>query len=84
MLGAKTARRDFSKGETIDAIDSEKSRTLIHELEPNWWILAVRMSYLFLILQVLILCVVYRSDTFKEPVWLGCYTSLCIHGCCEN
>ncbi|MCJ1313337.1 hypothetical protein MMC25_007014 [Agyrium rufum] len=30
----------FSEGETLDAIESEKSRILLHELEPGWWILA--------------------------------------------
>ena len=43
FIGAESINRAFSKGETIDAIESEKSRILIHELEPNWWILAVRI-----------------------------------------
>ncbi|MCJ1243429.1 hypothetical protein MMC30_000626 [Trapelia coarctata] len=30
----------FSNGENLDSIDSEKSRIMIHELEPGWWILA--------------------------------------------
>ncbi|MCJ1448281.1 MAG: hypothetical protein MMC23_008796 [Stictis urceolatum] len=30
----------FSDGESIDAIDAEKSRILLHELEPGWWLLA--------------------------------------------
>ena len=68
LLDAKTGCRDFSKGETIDAIDSEKSRTLIHELEPNWWILAVRMVYPFSIFQFLMPCVVYRSNIVKDAI----------------
>ncbi|KAL9121516.1 MAG: hypothetical protein Q9187_001923 [Circinaria calcarea] len=30
----------FADGEALDAVDSEKSRILLHELEPGWWILA--------------------------------------------
>ncbi|KAL7908992.1 hypothetical protein GGI35DRAFT_469770 [Trichoderma velutinum] len=32
--------RDFSNGAPVDAIDTEKSRVIAHELEPGWWILA--------------------------------------------
>ncbi|KAL7939863.1 hypothetical protein V8C35DRAFT_287909 [Trichoderma chlorosporum] len=32
--------RDFSDGAPVDAIDTEKSRVIAHELEPGWWILA--------------------------------------------
>lgn len=38
--------RAFSDGEALDAVDSEKSRILLHELEPGWWILAVRLLFL--------------------------------------
>ncbi|KAL9035523.1 MAG: hypothetical protein Q9214_006542, partial [Letrouitia sp. 1 TL-2023] len=34
--------KTFSNGEALDAIETEKSRILLHELEPGWWILAVR------------------------------------------
>ncbi|GFP56900.1 vacuolar fusion protein CCZ1 homolog [Trichoderma asperellum] len=32
--------RGFSDGAAVDAIDTEKSRVIAHELEPGWWILA--------------------------------------------
>lgn len=34
--------RGFADGAPVDAIDTEKSRVVAHELEPGWWILAVR------------------------------------------
>jgi hypothetical protein len=34
--------RNFSRGQPVDAIDTERSRVVLHELEPGWWILAVR------------------------------------------
>jgi hypothetical protein len=34
--------RGFSDGAPVDAIETEKSRVIAHELEPGWWILAVR------------------------------------------
>jgi hypothetical protein len=33
--------RSFSGGQPVDAIDTERSRVVLHELEPGWWILAV-------------------------------------------
>lgn len=41
-LSIKT--RGFSNGSPIDAIETEKSRIILHELEPGWWILAVRKT----------------------------------------
>ncbi|KAF9693849.1 hypothetical protein EKO04_008480 [Ascochyta lentis] len=32
--------RSFSTGETVDSIETEKSRIVLHELERGWWILA--------------------------------------------
>ncbi|KAL2758671.1 hypothetical protein ACRALDRAFT_2052144 [Sodiomyces alcalophilus JCM 7366] len=32
--------RSFSGGVAVDAIDTEKARVILHELEPGWWILA--------------------------------------------
>lgn len=32
----------FSGGEPVDAIETDKSRIVLHELERGWWILAVR------------------------------------------
>ncbi|KOS21591.1 Vacuolar fusion protein CCZ1 -like protein [Escovopsis weberi] len=32
--------RGFSDGAPVDAIDTQKSRVVAHELEPGWWILA--------------------------------------------
>lgn len=34
--------RGFSSGESVDSIDTEKSRIVLHELEAGWWILAAR------------------------------------------
>jgi hypothetical protein len=33
--------RSFSEGKSVDTIETEKSRILLHELEAGWWILAV-------------------------------------------
>lgn len=33
--------RGFAGGKTLDSIETEKSRVVLHELEPGWWILAV-------------------------------------------
>lgn len=33
--------RSFSSGKAVDSIDTERSRVVLHELEPGWWILAV-------------------------------------------
>ena len=33
--------RTFSNGKAVDTVDTAKSRTIIHELEAGWWILAV-------------------------------------------
>lgn len=33
--------RDFAGGEAVDAIDTEKSRIVLHNLEGDWWLLAV-------------------------------------------
>ncbi|KAM7213866.1 hypothetical protein V8F06_010744 [Rhypophila decipiens] len=32
--------KSFSGGRPVDSIDTEKSRVVLHELEPGWWILA--------------------------------------------
>ncbi|QSZ32552.1 hypothetical protein DSL72_002130 [Monilinia vaccinii-corymbosi] len=32
--------RSFSEGESVDTIETEKSRIILHELEYGWWILA--------------------------------------------
>lgn len=32
--------RNFSDGEPIDTIETEKSRTVLHEIERGWWILS--------------------------------------------
>lgn len=34
--------RNFSNGESVDSVETEKSRIVLHELEEGWWILAVR------------------------------------------
>jgi hypothetical protein len=33
--------RSFSDGKAVDTVETEKSRIILHELEPGWWILAV-------------------------------------------
>jgi hypothetical protein len=33
--------RGFADGRPVDCIDTEKTRVILHELEPNWWILGV-------------------------------------------
>ncbi|TDZ25759.1 Vacuolar fusion protein CCZ1-like protein [Colletotrichum orbiculare MAFF 240422] len=32
--------KSFSGGQSVDSIDTERSRVVLHELEPGWWILA--------------------------------------------
>ncbi|KAI1332687.1 hypothetical protein F5Y16DRAFT_356239 [Xylariaceae sp. FL0255] len=32
--------RDFSNGAPVDHIETEKTRVVLHEVEPGWWILA--------------------------------------------
>jgi len=34
--------KSFSNGEPVDSVETEKSRIILHELERDWWILAVR------------------------------------------
>ncbi|KAF5001709.1 hypothetical protein FDECE_10880 [Fusarium decemcellulare] len=38
--GMASFSRGFANGAAVDAIDTEKSRVILHELEPGWWILA--------------------------------------------
>ncbi|KAL9621068.1 MAG: hypothetical protein Q9160_004453 [Pyrenula sp. 1 TL-2023] len=38
--GTKGFGRNFSDGQAVDSIETEKSRIVLHELEPDWWILA--------------------------------------------
>lgn len=33
--------RNFSGGKAVESVDTEKSRIVLHELEKDWWILAV-------------------------------------------
>lgn len=42
--GMASFSRGFASGSTVDTIDTEKSRVILHELEPGWWILAVRYT----------------------------------------
>jgi len=39
--------RSFSDGRSVDTIETEKSRIILHELEAGWWILAVSPSISF-------------------------------------
>ncbi|XXH03667.1 hypothetical protein Hte_010072 [Hypoxylon texense] len=36
--------RGFADSKPVDTIETEKSRVVLHELEPGWWILAVSES----------------------------------------
>ncbi|KAH6968408.1 hypothetical protein HG530_007472 [Fusarium avenaceum] len=38
--GMASFSRGFASGSSVDTIDTEKSRVILHELEPGWWILA--------------------------------------------
>jgi hypothetical protein len=42
--GMANFAKSFSGGQNIDSIETERSRIVMHELEPNWWILAVSLS----------------------------------------
>lgn len=33
--------KDFSGDQLVDTIETDKTRVVLHELEPGWWILAV-------------------------------------------
>ncbi len=37
--------RSFSEGRSVDTIETEKSRIILHELEAGWWILAVCKNF---------------------------------------
>ncbi|RDA93579.1 hypothetical protein CP533_6166 [Ophiocordyceps camponoti-saundersi (nom. inval.)] len=38
--GMASFSRGFADGAAVDAIDTERARVVVHELEPGWWILA--------------------------------------------
>ncbi|KAB8242040.1 hypothetical protein F9C07_2252363 [Aspergillus flavus] len=38
--GMVSFARNFSKGEAVDYVETDKSLIVLHELEKNWWILA--------------------------------------------
>ncbi|TPX19964.1 hypothetical protein DIZ76_017759 [Coccidioides immitis] len=38
--GMVSFAKTFSNGDSVDTVETEKSRVVLHELEPNWWILA--------------------------------------------
>lgn len=38
---AENIVRSFSNNEPVDSIETEKSRIILHELETDWWLLAV-------------------------------------------
>ena len=38
---AENVARSFSNGKSVDSIETEKSRVILHELEMGWWLLAV-------------------------------------------
>ncbi|KAI3398423.1 hypothetical protein diail_9243 [Diaporthe ilicicola] len=38
--GMVSFSKDFSGDQAVDSIETEKTRVVLHELEPGWWILA--------------------------------------------
>lgn len=38
--GMVSFSKDFSDDKAVDSIETEKTRVVLHELEPGWWILA--------------------------------------------
>lgn len=54
--GMANFSRGFAGGASVDAIDTETSRVVLHELEPGWWILAVRLLDSLRRLRVLTRC----------------------------
>jgi hypothetical protein len=38
--------RSFSAGSPVESIDTERTRVVLHELEPGWWVLAVSFRLL--------------------------------------
>ena len=36
--------KTFSEGKSMDTIETEKSRIILHEIEAGWWILAVSQA----------------------------------------
>lgn len=37
--------RNFSGGKAVDFVETEKSQIVLHELEKDWWILAVSIHF---------------------------------------
>lgn len=37
--------RSFSDGASVDTVETEKARLILHELEAGWWVIAVRTSF---------------------------------------
>lgn len=61
--------RGFSTGSAVDAIETEKTRVVLRELEPGWWILAVSRRHYHRHLRLLLpACLSVRSLSF----WLAC------------
>jgi hypothetical protein len=44
---ANSLGRSFSQNEPVNSVETEKSRIVLYELEPSWWILAVWRSPFF-------------------------------------
>jgi len=57
MRGSDSWNRNFSEGQPVDCIETEKSRIILHELESDWWLLAVWLSP-SISLQILTECLV--------------------------
>ena len=60
--------RSFSNGEPVDSIETEKSRIILHELETDWWLLAVRNHILGLSFLTDSYGIVCRFDSPSELI----------------
>lgn len=47
--GMVSFSRGFASGAAVDAIDTDRTRVVLHELEPGWWILAVGYAWSLLV-----------------------------------
>ena len=63
---AENAVRSFSNGKPVDSIETERSRIILHELEKDWWLLAVCTDVIGRRFLTDSYCVVCRSDSPSE------------------
>lgn len=63
--------RTFSGGKSVEAVETEKSRIVLHELESGWWILAVGIHCYNVGMNLLLIDIVNKPDS------LACYRYFC-------